>query len=110
MELHQLTIHELQEKIKSGDVSATQITQSVFSRIDAVEERVHAYIRLLREEAMAAAAKADEYIKNREHHLYGNGEYRRMESRIDVSEFIEYHLVLCHGVIYTRAYHHLHRD
>jgi len=53
----------LQEKIKSGDVSATQITQSVFSRIDAVEERVHSYIRLLKEEALAAAAKADESIK-----------------------------------------------
>ncbi|PKN06728.1 MAG: hypothetical protein CVU72_03550, partial [Deltaproteobacteria bacterium HGW-Deltaproteobacteria-7] len=26
MELHQLTIHELQEKIRSGSVSATQIT------------------------------------------------------------------------------------
>jgi aspartyl-tRNA(Asn)/glutamyl-tRNA(Gln) amidotransferase subunit A len=63
MELHQLTIHELQEKIKSGQVSALQITQSVFQKIDAVEERVHAYIRLLKEEAMAAAAKADEYIK-----------------------------------------------
>ena len=63
MELHQLTIHELQEKIKSGNVSATQITQSVFSRIDSVEERVHSYIRLLKEEALAAAAKADESIK-----------------------------------------------
>ena len=62
MELHQLTIHELQEKIKNGETSA-QITESVFSRIDAVEERVHSYIRLLKEEALAAAAKADEYIK-----------------------------------------------
>ena len=64
MELHQLTIHELQEKIKNGRVSATQITESVFSRIDAVEERVHSYIRLMKEEAIAAAAKADENIKN----------------------------------------------
>jgi aspartyl-tRNA(Asn)/glutamyl-tRNA(Gln) amidotransferase subunit A len=63
MELYQLTIHELQEKIKSGEVSSTQITQSVFSRIDQVEERVHSYIRLMKEEALAAAAKADENIK-----------------------------------------------
>jgi aspartyl-tRNA(Asn)/glutamyl-tRNA(Gln) amidotransferase subunit A len=63
MELYSLTIHELQEKIKSGDVSATQITESVFSRIDAVEERVHSYIRLMKEEALTAAAKADENIK-----------------------------------------------
>ncbi|MEN6390044.1 MAG: hypothetical protein ABFD04_06470 [Syntrophomonas sp.] len=57
MELNQLTIHGLQEKIKNGDVSATQITESVFSRIDAVEERVHSYIRLIKDEALAAAAK-----------------------------------------------------
>ena len=63
MELNQLTIHELQEKIKNGDVSAKQMTESVFSRIDAVEERVHSYIRLMKEEAFAAAAKADENIK-----------------------------------------------
>jgi aspartyl-tRNA(Asn)/glutamyl-tRNA(Gln) amidotransferase subunit A len=66
MELYQLTIHELQEKIKNGSVSATQITESVFSRIDAVEERVHSYIRLIKEEAFAAATKADENIKKGE--------------------------------------------
>jgi len=63
MELNQLTIHELQEKIKNGETSATQITESVFDRINAVEERVHSYIRLMRDEALAAAKKADEDIK-----------------------------------------------
>ncbi len=63
MELNQLTIHELQEKIKNNSVTATQITESVFSRIDAVEERVHSYIRLMKEDALAAAAKADVDIK-----------------------------------------------
>ena len=63
MELHQLTIHELQEKIKEGKTSAVQIAESVFKRIDAVEERVHAYIRLMKNEAMAAAQKADKDVK-----------------------------------------------
>ena len=63
MELYSLTIHELQEKIKNGDVSAMQLVGSVFSRIDAVEERVHSYIRLMKDEALAAAAIADENIK-----------------------------------------------
>ncbi|MEQ8253865.1 MAG: Asp-tRNA(Asn)/Glu-tRNA(Gln) amidotransferase subunit GatA [Smithellaceae bacterium] len=66
MELNQLTIHELQEKIKNGETSATQITESVFDRINAVEERVHSYIRLMRDEALAAAKKADEEIKKGE--------------------------------------------
>ena len=63
MELYSLTIHELQGKIKNGDVSAMQLAESVFSRIDAVEERVHSYIRLMKDEALAAAAIADENIK-----------------------------------------------
>ncbi len=63
MELNQLTIHELQEKIKNGNVTATQITESVFSRIDAVEKRVHSFIRLLKDDALVAAASADESIK-----------------------------------------------
>ena len=63
MELFSLTIHELQEKIKNGDVSAMQIAESVFSRIAAVEERVHSYIRLMKEEALAQAVKVDECIK-----------------------------------------------
>ncbi len=63
MELYSLTIHELQDKIRRGEVSATQITESVFSRIDAVEERVHSFIRLMKDEAFAKAAKADENIK-----------------------------------------------
>src|SRR5450759_4428919 len=63
MELHQLTIHELQKKIKEGKTSAVQIAESVFQRIDAVEERVHSYIQLMKEEALAAAQKADIEIK-----------------------------------------------
>src|SRR5664279_378354 len=66
MELNQLTIHELQEKIKNGEASAVKITQSVFQRIEAVEEQVHSYIRLLKEEALVAASKADEVIKKGE--------------------------------------------
>lgn len=64
MELHQLTIHELQKLIQNSEVSSTQITRSVFSRIDEVEERIHSYIRLMKDEALAAAARADEDIKN----------------------------------------------
>ncbi len=63
MELHQFTIHALQEKIRNGEVSALQIAESVFSRIDAVEGRIHSYIRLMKEEAMASAARADEGIQ-----------------------------------------------
>ena len=63
MELNQLTIHELQEKIKAGETTSTEIVQAVFRRIDAVEKDVHAYILLTREKALEGAARADEEIK-----------------------------------------------
>ena len=63
MELNQLTIHELQEKIRSGETTATEIVHSVFHRIDAVEKHVNAYIVLTREVALAEADRADEAIR-----------------------------------------------
>jgi aspartyl-tRNA(Asn)/glutamyl-tRNA(Gln) amidotransferase subunit A len=63
MELYEFTLHELQDKIKKGEVTATQITASVFDRIEAVEDKVHAFIRLMKDEAFAAAAKVDAEIK-----------------------------------------------
>jgi aspartyl-tRNA(Asn)/glutamyl-tRNA(Gln) amidotransferase subunit A len=63
MELHQLTIHALQEIIRSGKTTAVEIVQSVFQRIDAVEKDVNAYIVLTRETALEEAARADTAIR-----------------------------------------------
>lgn len=59
MPLNQLTIHELQVLLRCGEVSSTEVLQSVFKRIDEVENRVHAYITLLREQALVDAERAD---------------------------------------------------
>ena len=59
MELNQLTIHELQEKIRTGETTSVEIVQSVFNRIDAVEGVVHAYIALMRDSALEEAKRAD---------------------------------------------------
>jgi aspartyl-tRNA(Asn)/glutamyl-tRNA(Gln) amidotransferase subunit A len=63
MELYGLTIHELQDKLRAGETTAAEITASVFKRIDAVEKDVRAYITLMRESALAEAARADAQIK-----------------------------------------------
>jgi aspartyl-tRNA(Asn)/glutamyl-tRNA(Gln) amidotransferase subunit A len=63
MELHQLTIHELQSLIRSGKLNSSDIVKSVFKRIDAVEGSVHAYISLMKEYAFEEAAKADRIIR-----------------------------------------------
>ncbi len=63
MELYRLTIHELQEKLKAGETTAVDILASVFGRIDAVEDKVRAYITLMKESAFAQAEQADKAIK-----------------------------------------------
>jgi aspartyl-tRNA(Asn)/glutamyl-tRNA(Gln) amidotransferase subunit A len=66
MELYELTIHALQDKLRAGETTSAAITASVFGRIDSVEKDVHAYITLMRESALAEAARADEKIKKGE--------------------------------------------
>ena len=63
MELNQLTIHELKEKLLSREITSVDIVESVFNRIDQVEGKVHAYISLLREDALRGAAGADQKIQ-----------------------------------------------
>jgi aspartyl-tRNA(Asn)/glutamyl-tRNA(Gln) amidotransferase subunit A len=60
MPLYAKTIHKLHGMLKSREITSTAITESVFSRIDEVEEKVHSYLTLTREQAMEAAGRADE--------------------------------------------------
>ena len=55
MSLYQLTAKELHRKLCNKECSAREVTESVFGRIDACEERVGAYVTLDREGALAAA-------------------------------------------------------
>jgi len=61
--LHESTIHELQEKLRRGDVTASEITEAVFSRIEAVEGRIKSFITIMRDSAAACARRADEAIR-----------------------------------------------
>ena len=60
MELYDQTIHSLGELLARGEVSAVEISQSVFARIDAVEGQIGAYITQNRSEALVQAAAADQ--------------------------------------------------
>jgi aspartyl-tRNA(Asn)/glutamyl-tRNA(Gln) amidotransferase subunit A len=62
MALYELSIHELQQRLRDGAVTATGLLESVWQRIDAVEGRVHAYIALMKDEAFAQAEEADRAI------------------------------------------------
>jgi len=60
--LHQLTAHELHEKLKNKEISAVELTESVYKRIDEVEEKVKSFITLTKERALASAKYTDAKI------------------------------------------------
>lgn len=59
MSRYNLTIHELQEMLDRGEVSAVELTTEILERIEKVEDKVKAYITLDSEGALAQAEKAD---------------------------------------------------
>ena len=63
MKLHQLTIHELQDKLRLGKTTSSEIVESVINRIDEVEDRVHSYITVLKDSAREEACRADKEIR-----------------------------------------------
>ncbi|HEY4743418.1 MAG TPA: amidase, partial [Desulfuromonadaceae bacterium] len=62
MELFDLTIHELHEKLMKKEVSSVEATTAMLERIETVEPRVGAFITVTPEQALAAAAAADRRI------------------------------------------------
>lgn len=64
MELHTLTIHQLHQLLKSRQVSSVEATRSLLARIEATDGRINAYITVAADQALAAAAVADQRIAN----------------------------------------------
>ncbi|WP_298439423.1 Asp-tRNA(Asn)/Glu-tRNA(Gln) amidotransferase subunit GatA [Geobacter sp.] len=62
MELFDLTIHELHDRLKRKEVSSVEATRTMLARIEAVDPKVNAYITVTPEEALAAAEAADQRI------------------------------------------------
>jgi aspartyl-tRNA(Asn)/glutamyl-tRNA(Gln) amidotransferase subunit A len=63
MSLHDLTIHELGARLKKREISSVELTESVFARIAATEERVGSYVTLARDSALEEARRADARLK-----------------------------------------------
>lgn len=64
MNITELTVHELQEKIKSKELTVTQIVEAYIERIKEKEPKVEAFITLQLEEAKEKAKKLDDEIAN----------------------------------------------
>lgn len=63
MSLFMLTAHELQDRLQSGEISAKELVEDIYTRIDRVEPEVKAYITLTREQALAEAEAADKRVE-----------------------------------------------
>jgi aspartyl-tRNA(Asn)/glutamyl-tRNA(Gln) amidotransferase subunit A len=54
-----LTIHESADLLRKREVSSRELTEGAFARIDAVDDRVRAFLAVTREQALAQADEAD---------------------------------------------------
>ena len=64
--MEQLSATELRDKIKAGEISSFEATQSVFARIEKYEPKIGAYISTFEEQALAKAKEVDERIASGE--------------------------------------------
>ena len=62
MKLYELTIHEAQDLLRKGEISAAELTQAVIDRIVEVDNQVKAYLTVTPEWALEQAQQADHRI------------------------------------------------
>ncbi len=60
MELYELTIEQAQEKLRAGEITSTELTDSILTRIEAVDADVRAYLSVQPNLARQMARFADE--------------------------------------------------
>jgi aspartyl-tRNA(Asn)/glutamyl-tRNA(Gln) amidotransferase subunit A len=63
VDLFGLTLSEAIHLLKTGEISVPDLVTSVFQRIDAVEDRVRAYVTLTRGKALEQSEKAQKELK-----------------------------------------------
>lgn len=63
MEITDLTIKELSEKLEKGELTSVEITQAYLEQIKKAEPRIHAFLTVTEKEALAAAEESDQRRK-----------------------------------------------
>jgi len=64
MELFDLTIHEMHDRLKSKQISSVEAAKAMLARIEAVETQIGSFITVTPEQALADASAADQRIAN----------------------------------------------
>ncbi|RII31224.1 MAG: Asp-tRNA(Asn)/Glu-tRNA(Gln) amidotransferase GatCAB subunit A [Geobacter sp.] len=62
MEIFDLTIHELHDKLESKEVSSVEATRAMLARIEATDPKIGSFITVTKEQALADAEVADRCI------------------------------------------------
>jgi aspartyl-tRNA(Asn)/glutamyl-tRNA(Gln) amidotransferase subunit A len=58
-----LSIRQAGARFRAGDLTAVELTESTLRRIEETEPTIHAYVRVLADEALAAARQADAELR-----------------------------------------------
>ncbi len=66
MDLTKLTVHELRDRLRSGEVTSEEIVKRYINRIEKVEEKIDSFITLNKEEALQKAKEIDKKLKDGE--------------------------------------------
>ena len=64
MELYELTVHELMDKLDKNEITSEDITKSYVSRINEKEDDIEAFVTVLSEDAENKAKEIDQKIEN----------------------------------------------
>ncbi len=64
MNITELTVKELQEKLRNREVSSVEAAKAYFDKIEKTDGEINAYIRLTQDVAMKQAEEADKALKN----------------------------------------------
>lgn len=66
MELYELTVHELMDKLNKNEITSEDITKSYVSRINEKEDDIEAFVTVLSEDAESKAKEIDQKIEKGE--------------------------------------------
>jgi len=63
LKLHELTAHEIRDMLRKREISAIEVIEDTYCRIDSVEDSINSFITLTREKAYEDAKKVEKTIK-----------------------------------------------
>ncbi|MTI66815.1 MAG: Asp-tRNA(Asn)/Glu-tRNA(Gln) amidotransferase subunit GatA [Firmicutes bacterium] len=66
MDFLKLTVHELRDKLRNGEITSEEIVKGYFDRLEKLEDKLDSFLTITKKEAIKEAKKIDERLKNGE--------------------------------------------